>query len=460
MTQEKRYDVVVIGSGSGAAIVDSALLQGQSVAMIDRGPLGGTCLNVGCIPTKILVASADRVMEVREGAKLGVHADVRSIDFPAIMGRMRAIRERDVEHIRHGLRHVEGLDYYPEVAHFVGPRTLEMDGRRVTGQRVFIVAGARPHVPPIRGIEEVGYLDNASILELDEAPESLLIAGGGYIACEFAHFFAAMGTRVTIVGRNPRLVPNEEPEISDLLRERLSERMEVHVGYEVVEVARSGNGLSAVARHGPSGAHRRFEAQRMLLATGRVPNTDLLQVERAGIATDERGYIRVDEYLRTNVPNVWALGDVIGVQMFKHSANRAATYAWHNSQHDHLAALDLSLTPHAVFTWPQIASVGMREAEARRGHDILVGRAAYNDVARGLAIAEEDAFVKVIVDAESEMILGCHIIGPEASTLIQEVVNVMARHEEAGTLGVAMRIHPALPEVVAAALANLHRHHH
>ncbi|NLD74025.1 MAG: dihydrolipoyl dehydrogenase, partial [Chloroflexi bacterium] len=442
MAQEKEYDVVVIGSGSGAAIADAALAQGDSVALIDRGPVGGTCLNVGCIPSKVLIASADRVMEVREGEKLGVRAAVEAIDFGGIMRRMRAIRDRDVEHTRHGLHHVEGLDYYPTVAHFVGPRSLEVDGRRVSGRKVFIVAGARPFIPPIRGLDEVGYLDNASLLELDRAPESLVIVGGGYIACEYAHFFSAMGTRVMLVQRNPRLVPEEEPEISDLLRAKLAERVELHVGYEAFEAGRTDGGAYVVARHGPSGAHVRLEGERILVAAGRRPNTDLLQVERAGIAVDERGYIRVDQYLQTNVPNVWALGDVIGVQMFKHSANRAATYAWHNSQHDHAAAIDLSLTPHAVFTWPQIASVGMREEEARHDHDVLVGRAGYSDVARGLAIAEVDSFAKIIVDAETERILGCHIIGPEASTLIQEVVNVMARGEEAGALAVAMRIHP------------------
>jgi mycothione reductase len=353
---------MVIGSGSGSEIADAALQGGLRVAYVDRGPLGGTCANVGCIPTKMIIFPADMIMEMREARRLGVQADLRSVDFAGIMERVRHHVEHERRHMEESLHHPPAnLDYFPAEGHFVGRYTLEVAGRRIRADQVFIVAGARPTVPPIDGIEEVGYLDNASALQLQTLPRSVTIIGGGYIACEFAHFFEAMGSEVTIVGRNRYLLPDEDREVSELLATRLGERLRVVTGTEVVAVRREGDERVAVGRDVATGDVREFRAERIMLAAGRTSNADVLQVENTDVEVDDRGYIQVDEYLQTNVPKIWAFGDVIGREMFKHVANREALYAWHNSQHDHMVAPDYRAAPHAVFTWPQVASGGFTE---------------------------------------------------------------------------------------------------
>lgn len=451
----KEYDVIVIGSGSGAAIVDNALYQGLRVAWVDRGPLGGTCLVVGCIPSKILIFPADRVMEIEEAKKLGVDARIEQIDFGAIMDRMRRMVSRSQNDIREGLHYAPDLDFYEVEGHFIDERTLRVGDEEIRGRHIFIVSGARPLISPIEGLDEVSYLTNESVLELKERPESLAIIGGGYISAEYAHFFSAMGSQVTVLQRNDYLVPDEEPEISELLRKKMSERMDVYTHTAVSAVREGEAGITVIGRDLRDGERREVVAEQVMVAAGRRSNADLLQVENAGIDTDEEGYVRVNEYLETNVANIWALGDATGKHMFRHVANREAGIAWHNFAHDHQVPMDYSAVPHAVFSHPQIASVGLRESEAKADFDILVGEAKYLDVAKGQAMMETGGFAKAIIERETGKILGFHIIGPYAPMLIQEVVDVMANDGTAGWVGHAMHIHPALPEVVVNALYNL-----
>ena len=457
-TQTKAYDVIVVGSGSGATIVENALYQGLSVAWVDRGPLGGTCLNVGCIPSKILIFPADRVMEIREASRLGVEATVETIDFAAIMDRMRRMVGHSRDQIRQSLeRDTPDLDFYETEAHFVGHHTLQVDDTRIEGRHIFLVSGARPLIPSIEGLDEVDYLTNESVLGLTERPESLIIIGGGYISVEYSHFFAAMGTRVTILQRNERLVPEEEPDISRLLEEKLAERMDIYTSAEAVKIEPDEDGCMVVAEDRSTGEQIDVRAERVMIAAGRRSNADLLQVKNAGIETDEAGYIQVNAYLQTNVERIWALGDATGGHMFKHVANREARIAWHNFAHDHQTPMDYSAVPHAVFSRPQIASVGLTEAQAQAGgeFDILVGEAKYIDVAKGQAMMETDGFAKAIVERSEGKILGFHLIGPYAPILIQAVVNVMANDGTVNEVGAGMHIHPALPEVVVSALYNL-----
>jgi dihydrolipoamide dehydrogenase len=452
----KEYDVIVIGSGAGATIVDAALQQGLRVALVDRGPLGGTCLNVGCIPTKILTFPADRVVEIEEARKLGIEARVENVDFKAIMERMHRLVGEDQEHIRQGITHAQDLDFYEMESFFVGKHTMQAGDVRIHGKKIFIVAGARPVIPPIEGLGQVPYLTNETVLTLTERPASLAIIGGGYIAAEFGHFFAAMGTQVTILQRNVQLVPGEEPEIAELLRKKLAQRMEIHTGVEVVAARAGPGGVTLTTKNARSGEQLEFTAEQVLLAAGRQSNADLLRVGETGVETDARGYIQVNEYLETSVPNIWAFGDVIGKQMFRHTANREASYAWHNAEHtSHKAPMDYNAVPHAVFTYPPIASVGLTEEEALAKHDILIGTARYWDVAKGQAMLETDGFAKAIVERKEDRILGFHIIGPEAPTLIQEVVNAMARGGTIQDVAAGIHIHPAMPELVVNTLFNL-----
>ncbi|HUV02618.1 MAG TPA: dihydrolipoyl dehydrogenase [Desulfobacteria bacterium] len=454
----KEYDVIVVGSGAGMLIVESALLQGLTVALVDKGPLGGTCLNVGCIPSKMLIYPADRVVEIQEAAKLGIYAAISSVDCDAILERMRRTVKEGHDQMRRGIERTENLDFYEAEGHFTDDYTMEVAGEQIKGRKIFIASGARPSIPPVKGLDKIEYLTNETVLGLNKSPKSLIIIGGGYIAAEYGHFFAAMGSDVTIVQRRDRLVPNEEPEISGLLKNELAKRMNVYTNTEVSEARRDKEGYTLIGKDGNTGEARQFVADNVMLATGRRSNADLLNVENTGVETDKRGFITVNAYLETSKANIWALGDAIGTHMFRHVANREALVAWHNSMHtedEEKVKMDYRAIPHAIFSHPQIASVGMTEEEAKKEHEILVGTAPYSAIAKGEAMMETAGFAKAIVDRTSQKILGFHIIGPYAPILIQEVVNVMANDQDFMALAKGMHIHPALPELVLATLRNL-----
>jgi len=452
----KNYDVIVIGSGSGGEIVESALSHGFNVAWVDKGPLGGTCLNVGCIPSKMIIYPADRVVEIQEAEKFGIKAEIKDIDFPAIMKHMREPIRESHEHMRKGLEMPpENFTYFKGIGHFISDYTLEINGEQIKGQKIFIGSGARPLIPPIKGIENIDYLTNENIFNLTKKPESIVIIGGGYIAAEFAHFFAAMKTKVTVLQRNPRLIKNSEPEISNLLRREMEKRMTVHLNIDVIEVKKDGGVISVIGKDKITGKEIIYKAEKILLATGRKSNADLLKVENTGVKLDKRGYIIVNEFLETTKKNIWAFGDSIGKYMFKHVANEEALIAWRNAFHDHKTPMDYSAVPYAVFTYPQIASVGLTEYEAKKTHQILIGKAKYSDVAKGDAMVELNGFTKAIVDKKSNKILGFHIIGPYAPILIQEVINAMALGGQIGFIGQGMHIHPALPELILRTFGNL-----
>jgi len=454
----KEYDIVIIGSGAGANIVEAALEHRKTVALVDKGPAGGTCLNTGCIPTKMLVYPADRIMEIREASKFGIDAQVSTVDFPAIMARMQQHVKDSSDRIRDSLQHTDAFDYFAGEAQFTRARTLEVNGRTVSGKAVIIAAGARPLVPQIKGLETVEYLTNESVLRLRALPASIVIVGGGYVAAEFAHFLEAMGTAVTVIQRNERLVPQEEPEISELLRTSLSRRMKVLVNTEVTEVHQLGDLVTVTARERTTGKQMEFTAQQLLLAAGRRPNSDNLMVGNAGIKTDENGFIVVDEFYETSQKGIWAFGDIIGKKMFRHTANAEAELVWHNAVHGKKGRMNYLTVPHAVFSWPEIASVGLSEAQAVKlmgRHDILVGIARYNETARGEAMRDSEAFAKAVVHRKTGKIVGFHIIGPQASVLIQEVVNAMANEGNLWSVAKGIHIHPALSEVVLKAFSRL-----
>jgi mycothione reductase len=409
-------------------------------------------------------------MEIRDADRFGITAEVKAVDFPAIMARMRSHVDESRSRIEESLKGIEEFDYFEGEAHFTEDRTLEVGGTTLRGRTIFVVSGARPLVPKVKGIETIEYLTNESALQLTALPGSMVILGGGYIAVEFAHFFEAMGTRVTIVQRNKRLVPEEEPEVSELLKKALSRRMNVHTDTEVTEVRQSGTVVTVTARERGSGKQLEFTSERLLVAAGRRPNSDNLMVGNTGIKTDEKGFIVVDEFFETSAKDIWAFGDVIGKKMFRHAANHEAELAWHNAAHGKKSRMNYLTVPHAVFTWPEIASVGLGEAEAIKlvgEKEVLVGTAMYTDVARGEAMRETEGFAKAVVHRKTGKVLGYHIIGPQASVLVQEVVNAMANEGNLWSLAKGIHIHPALSEVVLKAFAKLrppgaeeHHHHH
>jgi dihydrolipoamide dehydrogenase len=451
----KRYDIIVIGSGAGALIVDEALAKGLKVALVDKGPVGGTCLNLGCVPSKMLIYPADRIVEIQEARKLGIAAEIKSIDFGSIMERMRKSRLESQTYIRKGMGESERLDFYEREGHFVEDYTLEIDGEKIKGKKIFIASGSRPVLPPIKGMDSIDYLTNENALELTQRPDSLVIIGGGYVAVEFAHFFAAMGTKVTIVEMLSRIAQSEEPEISEILEKELKKRMDIYTNTQVEEIKKDGKGIIAIARDKATGKQMEFPAERIMVAVGRRSNADLLKVENTGVELDKRGFIKVDGYLETTKKGIFAVGDANGQQMFTHVANREATVAWHNSTRKTKIKMDYSAAPHAVYSHPQIASVGLTEENAKKDYHILVGRAKYSDTAKGEAMMEEEGFAKAIVDGHSGKILGFHIMGPYAPELIQEVINAMATGGGVHSINEGMHIHPAMPELILRAFENL-----
>ncbi len=397
-------------------------------------------------------------MEIREAAKFGIAAEVAAVDFRGVMERMRAHVAAGRDRIAQGLRKAGEFDYYPGEARFTGDHQLDAGGAAIRGKTIIIAAGARPLIPSIAGLESVEYLTNENALGLTELPESMIIIGGGYIACEFAHFFEAMGCRVTLLQRNQRLVPEEEPEVSDLLRTMLSRRMKVHTDTEVLEVRQTGPVATVAARERAGGKQLEFTARQIMIAAGRRPNSDTLEVRTTGVATDAKGFITVDEHYATSAAGIWAFGDIIGRKMFRHAANAESELVRHNILQGKKSRLNYLTVPHAVFTWPEVASVGLTEAEAVKlmgKGEVMVGKALYSDVARGEAMMEREGFAKAVVHRKTGKVLGYHIIGPQASVLVQEVVNAMANDGNLWTLARGIHIHPALSELVLRAFAKL-----
>jgi dihydrolipoamide dehydrogenase len=451
----KQYDVVVIGSGAGSLISEAAVSKGLKVAVVDKDTLGGTCMNLGCIPSKMLIYAADRVTEIQEAEKLGIHAEIKSIDFRYIMQRMRKSRQESRKYVRKGIRDSKNLDLYEGVGHFIKAYTMEIDGKKIKGDKIFIASGSRPSIPPIKGLDGVDYLTNENALELQERPNSLIIIGGGYIAVEYAHFFAAMGTGVTIIEMLSRIAQSEEPEISELLEKELKKRVDIYTNTQAEEIKKSQGGASVITKNKISGDVKEFSAEKIMIAVGRRSNADLLKVEETGVELDKRGFIKVNDSLETTKTNIFALGDANGQQMFTHVANREASVAWYNATHKAKVKMDYGAAPHAVYSHPQIASVGLTEENARKDYHILVGRAKYSDTAKGEAMMEDVGFAKAIVDGHSKKILGFHIIGPYAPELVQEVINAMASGGQIQSINKGMHIHPALPELIVRTFENL-----
>ena len=453
----EEFDVLVIGSGSGMNVAAAAAANGLKTAVVEFGPMGGTCLNRGCIPSKMLIYPADIVAIVEEAQKVGVNANITSIDFPKIIQRMQQFVTEDSEHQAKAVEADPNLTWFNDVGEFISDYTMKVGEHTIRGKRIFVVSGARPDLPPVKGLESVDYLTSDTVLKLKTQPKSMIVIGGGYIAMEYGHFFSAIGTEVTIIQRSPRLLPDEEPEVSELLKEEMSSRISIYTSHAAVEAKQKSGLITVAARSLENRQVLEFSAEALLVAAGRVPNSGLLKPEKTGVELDERGYIKVNEFLETSKKNIWAFGDAIGRQMFKHVANYEAEIAWHNSRHDHKAKVDYSAAPHAVFTHPQVASVGLKESEAKQqGKKILVGVSFYKDTALGAAMGEPKGFVKVIAERDTYKLLGAHIIGPQASILIQEIINAMNTEDKTFmSIGRAMHIHPALPEVVQKAFFTL-----
>ncbi|MFB6142401.1 MAG: dihydrolipoyl dehydrogenase [Halorientalis sp.] len=460
-------DFLVVGSGSGLDVANAAANRGQSVAVVEKGPLGGTCLNRGCIPSKMLLYHADVLETVERADEFHIDADVVDVDFSAIVREVNEEVAADADSIRRGLRSSPQHDLYEGEGRFVDDRTVEVvsgedEGARIRAETVLIAAGTRPAIPDVEGIDDVDYLTSTEALQLETPPDHLVIVGGGYIAAELGHFFGTFGSDVTIVGRRPNLLPEADEEVAEAFTERYADRFTVHTGYAATAVSERDGTVTVEARpyeYGADGGVREDGAvtatgDALLVAAGRTPNSDLLNLDATGVETDERGFVETDEYLRTTAEGVWALGDVVGEYLLKHSANHEARAVARNLFGEDPQPVDYTAMPFAVFASPEVAGVGAREEELRAdGREYATRTHPYDGTARGSAM-KADGFVKAIVDLDGE-ILGCHIVGPEAADLVQEVV--VAMKAGSGTvrdIRESVHVHPALSEVVQRAFSG------
>ena len=451
----KSFDLIVIGSGSGLEVSSAAADRGLSVAVVEPGPFGGTCLNRGCIPSKMLIHSADVIETVRNAGRFGIKTEVTAVDWKAIVERVTSMVDSDALAVEQGNREAPNITVFKGSGRFVGHKALEVGGERITARTILIAAGGRPTVPDIDGLKDVQFITSDQALRVPEQPKSMVLIGGGYIAAEMAHFFGALGTEVAIVEIGPRMLLQEDDDVSSRFTDIYRRKFRLLLNASVKRVGRDGKQLALDVES--DGRRQTLSAEMLLVATGRRPNTDLLDVAKTGVTVDERGFVKADEYLETEVPGIWALGDIVGRNQLKHNANLEAVHVANNIlDPEHRVAVDYHAIPHAVFASPQVASVGVTERQARQQNLPYVSASyAYIDTGYGAAIDDRDGFVKVLANRETKEILGCHILGTDASILIQEVANAMRMRLTVDAITQSIYVHPALPEVVQRAFWSL-----
>jgi len=462
------FDLVVVGSGSGNTVLGREF-RDQRVALVEFGAFGGTCLNVGCIPTKSFVYPADLADAIVRAGRLGLTATVAPVDWPVLRDRIFA---RTDEISSHGLQFRQGekwpnLDMILGTARFTGFKKMVVDlnagGRtEFTADRFVLAAGGRPVIPDIPGLDEDVVGDGVvhtsdTIMRIGERPDRIVVVGGGYIAAEFAHVFDSFGTRVTQVVRGSRLLRHHDDDVASTFTGHVLGRYDLRRDTEICGVKPLGPDGIRVFLEGPYG-ETTVDADMLLLATGRRPNSDLLDLPATGVTVDSKHLVVVDEYQETVVPGIYALGDLSSPYALKHVANHEARVVRHNLTHsEDRITVDHRFVPAAVFTEPQIASVGLTEQQAReRGVEYVVGRRDYGGTAAGWAREDTIGFAKVLADPRTGLLLGAHLIGPEAATVIQPLVQAMSFGQRAHDVARGQYwIHPALSEVVENALLAL-----
>jgi len=453
----RHYDAIVIGTGqSGPALAGRLTDEGLETAVIERKRFGGTCVNNGCIPTKTLIASARTAHVARRAADYGVVIEgaIRA-DMRRVKARKDAIVRESREGVESSLRGMDRCTVYTGHARFVGPRVVEVNGERLEGERVFINVGGRASVPDMPGLSEVSYYTNSNIMDVDFLPEHLLVVGGSYVGLEFAQMYRRFGSEVTVVQRGPRLVPREDDDVSDAIKQILEgEGIGVRLNAECIGVSRQGAriGMHLDCKDGDpdiTGSH-------VLLAVGRVPNTQDLGLEAAGIEADANGYIQVDDQLRTSAGNVWALGDCNGRGAFTHTSYNDYEIVAANLFDDDPRRVTDRITAYALYVDPPLGRCGMTAREVRAsGRRALVATWPMESVGRASERGETQGFMKIVVDAENERILGASLLGIEADEVIHVILDVMYAGASYRTIQRAMHIHPTVAELLPTMLGDL-----
>ena len=451
------YDAIIIGTGqAGPALADRLDDEGLKTAVLERHQFGGTCVNTGCIPTKTLVASARAAHMARRAADFGVRIDGEiGIDMVQVKARMKRLAGASTDGVTGWIESLDNATIYRGHGRFAGPNQVVVDGQLLEADRIFINVGGRAFVPPVPGIEDIDYLTNSTVLELDALPTHLIIVGGSYIGLEFAQIYRRFGARVTLVEMLPTLIPREDPDVSAAVQEILeSEGIEFRLGTQVTGVEQDG-GVITANLSGPGGAET-VQGSHLLMAVGRRPNTDDLDLDKAGVDADERGFIVVDDELKTSVDGIWAVGDCNGKGAFTHTSyNDFEIVAANLFDGDSRRVSDRILC-YGLFTDPPLGRVGMTEQQAREsGRNVLMGKRLMADVGRAKERSETAGFMKALVDADSGEILGAAILGIGGDECVHSLLDVMYAKAPYTTILRAVHIHPTVTELIPTMLGDL-----
>jgi pyruvate/2-oxoglutarate dehydrogenase complex dihydrolipoamide dehydrogenase (E3) component len=451
------YDAIVIGTGqSGPALARRLVAAGRKVAIVERKLFGGTCVNTGCTPTKTLAASAQVAHVARRAGDYGVRIKGSiDVDMKAVKARKDAVVAVFHDGVERSLKTLQGCTVYQGSGRFVAAKKIAVNGSELSADQIFINVGARAAIPPIPGLDQVPYLTNSSMMAVDFLPSHLVILGGSYVGLEFAQTYRRFGSDVTVIEVGPRLIAREDHDVSDAIAEFLKEEgIDVRVDSKIVGVEKQGNAIAVKIES--AGKISQIVGTHMLVATGRRPNTDDLGLDKAGIAKDARGYIQVDDELRTNIAGIWAMGDCNGRGAFTHTSwNDFEIVAANLLDNDHRRVSD-RIMAYALYTDPPLGRAGMTEAEVRKsGKPALIATIAMRDVMRAYERGETKGFMKILVDRDSKRILGASLLGLEADEVIHCVLDIMYAKAPYTVMQRAMHIHPTVSEFIPTMLDGL-----
>jgi len=451
------FDAIIIGTGqSGPSLAARLTGAGMKVAVIERKSFGGTCVNTGCIPTKTMVASAEAAWFARRASDFGVNVlGTVSVDMKKVKARKDAISGSSRTGVEMWLKKMQGCTVYESHARFESPRQVRVGADVLSADRIFINTGGRAFIPDIPGLDTLDYLTNSSMMEVDFLPRHLIIIGGSYVSLEFAQMYRRFGSDVTVIEKGKRLAGREDPDVSDAIHDILaSEGVEIRLGAECISVARDGTGVSARVSCGDGppdvlGSH-------LLLAVGRRPNTDDLGLEKAGISVDGRGFIPVDDKLRTTVPGIWALGDCNGRGAFTHTSYNDFEIVAGNLLNGQNRSVADRIPAYALYIDPPLGRAGLTEGDARRqGLPLLMGKRPMTRVNRAVEKGRSQGFMKILVNAETKRILGAAVLGVGGDEVIHGILDIMYAGAPYDVLQRAMHIHPTVSELVPTMLGEM-----
>lgn len=449
----EHFDLIIVGAGSGN-MIPGPEMETWRLAIVEPDKFGGTCLNRGCIPSKMLLYAAEVAAMARHGEKIGVYHKLERVDWQRVVGRVWQRIDPIAEAGAAYRKSQPHITVFEQPARFVDARMLETGGHRITADHIVLGAGTRPVVPDLPGLDEVPYHTSDTVMRLEAQPASIVIIGGGYIGAEMAHFFGSLGTHVTLVDRGAALIKNEDEAVAQYFTEVYQRRFDILLQAQAQRVSRADGGVTV--HFDIRGQAHAVTAEILLFASGRRPNSDRLNLAATGIDIDERGRVLTNAFMETSVPGIYAFGDLVSRYQLKHTANAEARLiaAQLVSGDKHPIAYDGG--PHAIFSNPQVASVGITERQAvAQGIRYIAATRTYGDTAYGWAMEDAESFVKVIADPQTRLLLGAHIIGPQASILIQPLVQGMKYGQTVDEMARVIYIHPALTEVVEQALLEL-----